>query len=133
MIEMNTTLKHLSIDVINTFNSHDYRIASIKAKELLNYCTDIERRYHISADIAHLLCLSGDYKNARPLLKSLIDESENSTYVDGYVTEKLYLAYACCLYNENDYIRFFYFINKYLELAKESHPEAYATIKRLLE
>lgn len=124
--------KMLIADIISCYQKSMYEEAANIVKSLLENCINHTNNLYISMDLAHLLCLAGKYNEALPMLELLVENVESSSNPDLMVLEKLYLAYACCLYNEKDFIRFLYFINKYLCLAKESNPEAYSTIKQLL-
>ena len=133
MIEVNSMQESLSLEVINMYHKSDYCGASEEARVLLDNCKESGNCFLIAVDLAHLLCLAGKYDEAQPMLKTLIEKEESSCNPDISILEKLYLAYANCLFNHNDYFRFYYYINKYMEIAETSNPEACSLVKQLLD
>ena len=133
MIKTNSMQKSISLEILSKYHNSDYSGASEKAKLLLDNTKGSENRFLVSVDLAHLLCLAGKYDEAQPMLKDLVEEEESSRYPDSGILEKLYLAYANCLFNHNDIIRFYFYINKYLKIAESSNPEAYSLVKQLLD
>lgn len=128
--EMN---KELISEIVNCYQNNWYDEASNKARKLLENCNNHANSLLYSIDLAHLLCLAGKFEEARPMLKALVEEVESSCNPDLWSLEKLYLAYANCLFNCNDFFRFYYYVNKYLKIAETLNPEAYSTIKQLLD
>lgn len=133
MIETNSMQESLSLEILIKYHNSDYSGASEKARLLLAHTKGSENRFLVSVDLAHLLCLAGKYDEAQPMLKTLVEKEESNRYPDSGTLEKLYLAYANCLFNHNDYIRFYHYINKYLKIAETSNPEAYSLVKQLLD
>lgn len=131
MIDNRSHIESVSKEIIRCYKRHEYEKASEKMKMLMGLDSE-HYSLQVYVDYAHLLCLSGKYGEAQPILKRLIGELESSKDPDNDILEKLYLAYANCLFNHNDYIRFHYYIHKYLSITKESNPDAYSYIKKML-
>ena len=127
-----TSKNTLSMEIINSYHTNDYYGAAEKTKILLHYCECPEEQFQISVDLAHLLCLAEKYEEATPILKRLIKEVGIHPEISDEVMEKIYLAYASCMLHSNDYIRFYYFINKYLKIAQKSNPDAYSAVKQIV-
>ena len=120
----------LSIDLYYSNKSFDDALSIVRnLKEKHSKSNEV---YSLDIDEAHLMCITGKYKEAQPILKRLVDVFESSINTDESTLEKLYLAYSSCLFDSKDYLRFYYYINKYLELVKDSNPKAYITIKQLI-
>lgn len=119
-------------EIVSLYLSHNYQKASKCVKTFLSSCVDEGERTLAYIDLSHLLCLSGQYEEAQPILKRLVDDMESSKDPNNDKLEKLYLMYANCLFNHKDYIRFHYYIHKYLNITKTTNPYACSFIKKML-
>ena len=103
----------------------DYSGAISDCRTLLDKSEGLEH-FMLCSNLGKMLTLSGKYHEAIQVIKPLTDFLED--YKTTAMHEDLYLSYAICCLNLDDYKTYCVFISKYLETIKERKPEAYSRI-----